>query len=485
MKDKENFADIFCQEILYFKLLKQSYFEELERDLLRQVDEEEDRLKKEEAEADEKISIKSSSTISTSIHTVQDDSLNSSNNSELHAGIPGSSAPTPEIPPAPKGPSPRQVQLKNSLKAIDKFLPKIKLASTADTIALSSTRRRWSKIDFLLSNTETLFQFTCSNLNRQVIFIFFEIKNILEGIRHLTLPKLFNPNDSKSSRNSSRHGSRHGVSSSNDSTSAHEGGNMSDTSSNTGSTVSIVNQETSGHSGPSSNSLGSSSLHQDDPTSINPPSPGSKINLDCFDLASCYQNNKRKFMLIQSGFILLIDPDPKMLGWAIIKKTLSLSRIKIKRIHDTTLQVTVDNRNSAGRVKDVTETFTFEDNIRCSAVAARIGRGRDLYLRDRQNWLSCQLGMSSTGGSVTNTNRTNSDRSPSTTPNRKQYPRQVLPNLNLKFSNQEIYHNHPHPVTSPHESPIRTIQPLKGDMAPGRVLVKKKGVEEVEGVYTV
>lgn len=135
-----------------------------------------------------------------------------------------------------------------------------------------------------------------------------------------------------------------------------------------------------------------------DESNVNPPHVGEQINLDCFDLASCYQSNKRKFMLIQAGFILLIDPDPKVLGWAIIRKVLSLSRIQIKRTNDTTLQVTVDNKNSAGNLKNITEVFTFEDQIRCTAVYARIGRGRDLFLRDRQNWLSNELGIAISSG---------------------------------------------------------------------------------------
>lgn len=120
---------------------------------------------------------------------------------------------------------------------------------------------------------------------------------------------------------------------------------------------------------------------------------GSKINLDNSDLASCYLNGQRKFMVIREGFVLLVDPDPMKLGWAIIRRILSLARIELKQLDAKSLMIIVNNKNSAGAQKDISERFVFEDHIRCSAVRARLLRGRDLLLRDRQKWLGSIIGL--------------------------------------------------------------------------------------------
>ena len=294
-RDKDNFADVFCQEILGYKIMKQSF-------------------RKEQVRLAEKEKEKETGSGTNSGRTSQA----SENNKK---------PPTYDLEPTP------------------------------DTTALASIRRRWKKIDFLQSDPNSIFNLSATNLNRQVIFIFFEIKLILEGLPNLTLPNLFNPTDS---RNNSKKSVKRTLS------------RTSTISSQSTTTDTEMNDEKpdSPHINFDASSL--------DESNVNPPHVGEQINLDCFDLASCYQNNKRKFMLIQAGFILLIDPDPKVLGWAIIRKVLSLSRIQIKRTNETTLQVTVDNKNSAGNLKNVSEVFTFEDQIRCTAVYARIGRGRGM-----------------------------------------------------------------------------------------------------------
>ena len=84
-------------------------------------------------------------------------------------------------------------------------------------------------------------------------------------------------------------------------------------------------------------------------------------------------------MVIKQDNVLLVDPDPMKLGWAIIKRILPLSRIELKQLDAKSLLVVVNNVFSAENEKDVKLNFTFEDHIRCSAVRARLLRGRDLF----------------------------------------------------------------------------------------------------------
>ena len=98
-------------------------------------------------------------------------------------------------------------------------------------------------------------------------------------------------------------------------------------------------------------------------------SKNSKINLDNSDLASCYLNGKRKFMVIKEGFVLLVDPDPMKLGWAVIKRTFSLARIELKQLDTKSLLLIL---KGGLEKKENTDTFVFDDHIRCSAVRARL-----------------------------------------------------------------------------------------------------------------
>lgn len=138
-------------------------------------------------------------------------------------------------------------------------------------------------------------------------------------------------------------------------------------------------------------------------------SKGSKINLDNSDLASCYLNGKRKFMVIKEGFVLLVDPDPMKLGWAIIRRVFSLARVELKQLDAKSLLLILSNKNAVKFVKDSNDTFVFEDHIRCSAVRARLLRGRDLLLRDRQKWLSGIIGLNSNQNNSTNSSQLFSD----------------------------------------------------------------------------
>jgi len=138
-------------------------------------------------------------------------------------------------------------------------------------------------------------------------------------------------------------------------------------------------------------------------------SKGSKINLDNSDLASCYLNGKRKFMVIKEGFVLLVDPDPMKLGWAIIRRVFSLARVELKQLDAKSLLLILSNKNAVKFGKDSNDTFVFEDHIRCSAVRARLLRGRDLLLRDRQKWLSGIIGLNSNQNNSNNSSQLFSD----------------------------------------------------------------------------
>lgn len=143
-----------------------------------------------------------------------------------------------------------------------------------------------------------------------------------------------------------------------------------------------------------------------------------QINLDNSDLASCYLDGSRKFMVIKQDNVLLVDPDPMKLGWAIIKRILPLSRIELKQLDAKSLLVVVNNVFSAENEKDVKLNFAFEDHIRCSAVRARLLRGRDLLLRDRQTWLSFVIGLNKLQPAIVSPTDSGQSTSPTPTPGR-------------------------------------------------------------------
>lgn len=154
-KDKENFADIFCQEVLYYKILKQNFFKEEKRKLEAELA---------AAAAAQAASLAKNNLNPTSNHSK---SASISSNSSLPSQTSSTHTSTQNSPH-------KKVTFSKNLENSN---PNTELATTADTRALTSLRNRYKKLDNLLSDANILYNFKATNMNRQVIYIFFEIKD--------------------------------------------------------------------------------------------------------------------------------------------------------------------------------------------------------------------------------------------------------------------------------------------------------------------
>ncbi|XP_018335183.1 protein CLEC16A homolog isoform X2 [Agrilus planipennis] len=110
------------------------------------------------------------------------------------------------------------------------------------------------------------------------------------------------------------------------------------------------------------------------------------LDLNNSDLIACTVVGKdgqkiRRFLVIDIMQLILVEPDPKKLGWGVAKLVGFLQDIEVTGDKDDSrcLHITIYrplSNSSANRVPLLSAKFVFDDNIRCMAAKQRLTKGR-------------------------------------------------------------------------------------------------------------
>ncbi|XP_022916818.1 protein CLEC16A homolog isoform X2 [Onthophagus taurus] len=110
------------------------------------------------------------------------------------------------------------------------------------------------------------------------------------------------------------------------------------------------------------------------------------LDLNNSDLIACTVawkdgKNKRRFLVIDIMQLILVEPDPKKLGWGVAKLVGFLQDIEVTGDQDDSrcLHITIHkplSSTTGNRVPLLSAKFIFDDNIRCMAAKQRLSKGR-------------------------------------------------------------------------------------------------------------
>lgn len=103
---------------------------------------------------------------------------------------------------------------------------------------------------------------------------------------------------------------------------------------------------------------------------------------DNSDLIACTVNMKdgakfRRFLVIDVLQLILVEPDPRKLGWGIAKFVGFLQDVEVAGDKDDSrcLHITI-HRGTTNRTPILSAKFIFDDHIRCMAAKQRLTKGR-------------------------------------------------------------------------------------------------------------
>ncbi|RWS29542.1 protein CLEC16A-like protein [Leptotrombidium deliense] len=109
------------------------------------------------------------------------------------------------------------------------------------------------------------------------------------------------------------------------------------------------------------------------------------LDLNNSDLIACTvitkdQPKMRRFMVIDSQQLILIEPDSRLLGWGVAKFVALLQEIEVNPDKDDSRSLLIaikqSNPSTANKRVVVSARYVFDDHIRCMAAKQRLTKGR-------------------------------------------------------------------------------------------------------------
>ncbi|CAG2166733.1 unnamed protein product [Oppiella nova] len=130
------------------------------------------------------------------------------------------------------------------------------------------------------------------------------------------------------------------------------------------------------------------------------------LDLNNSDLIACTVLNRdqpkmRRFMVIDSQQLVLIEPDTKRLGWGIAKFVAWLQDVEVSADKDDSrslhIQIRQCAQTTAVRRSQLNAKFVFDDHIRCLAAKQRLTKGRVRARQRKMHQIARLIEMGTTG----------------------------------------------------------------------------------------
>jgi len=107
-------------------------------------------------------------------------------------------------------------------------------------------------------------------------------------------------------------------------------------------------------------------------------SNGTKLDLNNADLLGCTiiqdDVSLRRFLVVQTFQIILVEPDSTRLGWGVVTFSAPLQDLEIEQNARDTRSLTI--RSTSSKSKQLVKNLLFDDNIRSLAARQRLSKGR-------------------------------------------------------------------------------------------------------------